>query len=151
MSPSELATQAITDATTQWWKSAVVYQVYPRSFQDSDGDGVGDIRGILDRLDHLERLGIDVIWLSPIYRSPQADNGYDISDYEAIDPVFGTMADFDELLDSAHARGMKILMDLVVNHTSDEHPWFLESRSSRDNPKRDWYWWRDARPGTVPG
>lgn len=151
MSPSELATQDITDATTQWWKSAVVYQVYPRSFQDSDGDGVGDIRGILDRLDHLERLGIDVIWLSPIYRSPQADNGYDISDYEAIDPVFGTMADFDELLDSAHARGMKIVMDLVVNHTSDEHPWFLESRSSRDNPKRDWYWWRDARPGTVPG
>ncbi|WP_291056790.1 alpha-glucosidase [Herbiconiux sp.] len=134
-----------------WWKSAVVYQVYPRSFQDSDGDGLGDLRGIMNRLDHLERLGVDVIWLSPIYRSPQADNGYDISDYEAIDPVFGTMDDFDDLLARAHERGMKIVMDLVVNHTSDEHPWFVESRSSPDNPRRDWYWWRDARPGTTPG
>ncbi|MFB2597407.1 alpha-glucosidase [Herbiconiux sp. P17] len=141
----------LNHSAAPWWKSAVVYQVYPRSFQDSDGDGVGDLRGVIDRLDHLQRLGIDVIWLSPIYRSPQADNGYDISDYEAIDPVFGTMSDFDELLHSAHARGMKILMDLVVNHSSDEHPWFVESRSSRDNPKRDWYWWRDARPGTIPG
>jgi oligo-1,6-glucosidase len=153
MSSSELITEmpATPTALDEWWKSAVVYQVYPRSFQDSDGDGVGDIRGVLSRLDHLERLGVDVIWLSPIYRSPQADNGYDISDYEAIDPVFGTLADFDELLDSAHRRGMKIVMDLVVNHTSDEHPWFVESRSSLTNPKRDWYWWRDARPGMSPG
>ncbi|MGP3535182.1 alpha-glucosidase [Microbacterium sp. RD1] len=134
-----------------WFRSAVVYQVYPRSFQDSDGDGVGDLRGIRSRLDHLEMLGVDVIWLSPVYRSPQADNGYDISDYEDIDPTFGTLADFDELLEDVHARGMKLVMDLVVNHTSDEHPWFVESRSSRDNPKRDWYWWRPARAGTEPG
>ena len=134
-----------------WWKSAVVYQVYPRSFQDSDGDGVGDLRGILNRLDHLERLGVDVVWLSPIYRSPQADNGYDISDYQDIDPTFGTLADFDELLAAMHARGIKLVMDLVVNHTSDEHAWFAESRSSRESPKRDWYWWRPARPGTVGG
>ncbi|MDO9396540.1 MAG: alpha-glucosidase [Herbiconiux sp.] len=134
-----------------WWKSAVVYQVYPRSFQDSDGDGIGDLRGILNRLDHLERLGVDVLWLSPIYRSPQADNGYDISDYQQIDPVFGTLDDFDELLDAVHARGMRLVMDLVVNHTSDEHPWFVESRSSRDNPKRDWYGWRPARDGTRAG
>jgi oligo-1,6-glucosidase len=134
-----------------WWKSAVVYQVYPRSFQDSDGDGIGDLRGILSRLDHLQRLGIDVIWLSPVYRSPHADNGYDISDYEDIDPAFGTLADFDELLAAVHARGMKLVMDLVVNHTSDEHPWFVESRSSVGSPKRDWYWWRPPRPGTVGG
>ncbi|WP_448811316.1 alpha-glucosidase [Agromyces bauzanensis] len=137
--------------TPDWWKSAVVYQVYPRSFQDSDGDGIGDLRGALSRLDHLERLGVDVVWLSPIYRSPHADNGYDISDYQAIDPVFGTLDDFDELLSAMHARGMKLVMDLVVNHTSDEHPWFVESRSSVDNPKRDWYWWRPARPGMTPG
>ncbi|MGD8168556.1 alpha-glucosidase [Herbiconiux sp. P16] len=151
MSSSELIAPAETGTPQGWWKRAVVYQVYPRSFHDSDGDGVGDIRGVLDRLDHLERLGVDVIWLSPIYRSPQADNGYDISDYEAIDPVFGTMDDFDDLLTRAHERGMKIVMDLVVNHTSDEHPWFIESRSSLDNPRRDWYWWRDARPGKTPG
>ena len=141
---------ATTPTSRQWWKSAVVYQVYPRSFQDSDGDGIGDLRGIRHRLDHLERLGVDVIWLSPIYRSPHADNGYDISDYRDIDPVFGTLADFDELLADVHARGMKLVMDLVVNHTSDEHPWFAESRSSRDNPKRDWYWWRPPREG-MPG
>ncbi|WP_344372553.1 alpha-glucosidase [Agromyces tropicus] len=134
-----------------WWKSAVVYQVYPRSFQDSDGDGVGDLRGILQRLDHLERLGVDVVWLSPIYRSPHADNGYDISDYRDIDRVFGTLDDLDDLLAALHARGMKLVMDLVVNHTSDEHAWFLESRSSRENPKRDWYWWRPPREGTHGG
>ncbi len=125
-----------------WWKSAVVYQIYPRSFADSNGDGVGDLPGITSRLDHLALLGVDVLWLSPIYRSPQDDNGYDISDYQDIDPVFGTLADFDELLAAVHSRGMKLVMDLVVNHTSDEHPWFVESRSSPDNPKRDWYWWR---------
>ncbi|MDN4483111.1 alpha-glucosidase [Demequina lignilytica] len=134
-----------------WWKSAVVYQIYPRSFQDSNGDGVGDLQGIRSRLDHLEWLGVDVLWLSPIYASPHADNGYDISDYEAIDPAFGTLEDFDELLADVHARGMKLVMDLVVNHTSDEHPWFIEARSSVDSPKRDWYWWRPPRAGFAAG
>lgn len=152
MSLSEiLVAEDAAGASSEWWKRAVVYQVYPRSFQDSDGDGIGDLRGILQRLDHLERLGIDVIWLSPIYRSPHADNGYDISDYQDIDPAFGTFDDFTDLLDAVHARGMKLVMDLVVNHTSDDHPWFLESRSSLDNPKRDWYWWRPARAGRPPG
>ncbi|MFZ8758330.1 glycoside hydrolase family 13 protein [Microbacterium sp. HMH0099] len=134
-----------------WWKRAVVYQVYPRSFQDSDGDGVGDLRGVLSRLDHLAYLGVDVVWLSPIYRSPHADNGYDISDYRDIDPLFGTLDDLDALVDAAHARGIRIVMDLVVNHTSDEHAWFAESRSGRDSPRRDWYWWSPARSGHEPG
>lgn len=134
-----------------WWTRAVVYQIYPRSFQDSDGDGVGDLRGILSRLDHLEALGVDVVWLSPIYRSPQDDNGYDISDYQDVDPAFGTLADLDELIAALHARGMKLVMDLVVNHTSDEHPWFVESRSSVTSPKRDWYWWRGPRDGMAAG
>jgi len=125
--------------------------VYPRSFADSDGDGVGDLRGVLSHLDYLDRLGVDVVWMSPVYTSPMDDNGYDISDYQDIDPLFGTLADLDELVAELHARGMKLVMDLVVNHTSDEHPWFVESRSSRDNPKRDWYWWRDPRPGHTPG
>jgi len=133
------------------WRRWVVYQVYPRSFADSDGDGIGDLRGVLARLDYLQLLGVDVIWMSPVYRSPMDDNGYDISDYTDIDPLFGTLADAGELVAELHARGMRLVMDLVVNHTSDEHPWFIESRSSRDNPKRDWYWWRDARPGTDPG
>jgi oligo-1,6-glucosidase len=126
-----------------WWKSAVVYQIYPRSFADSDGDGIGDLPGIVSRLDYLSQLGVDVLWLSPVYPSPQDDNGYDITDYQDIDPVFGTLADFDALLAAVHERGMKLVMDLVVNHTSDEHPWFIESRASRGSPKRDWYWWRD--------
>ncbi len=151
MSPSETAVLIADTADQAWWKSAVVYQVYPRSFQDSNADGIGDLRGVLQRLDHLERLGIDVVWLSPIYRSPHADNGYDISDYQDIDPIFGTLADFDELLGALHARGMRLVMDLVVNHTSDEHPWFAESRSGTDSPKRDWYIWRKPRPGTAPG
>ncbi|MVA77313.1 alpha,alpha-phosphotrehalase [Auraticoccus sp. F435] len=134
-----------------WWRSAVVYQIYPRSFADSDGDGVGDLGGVLQRLDHLEHLGVDVVWLSPVYRSPQADNGYDISDYTDIDPLFGTLEQLDELVAGLHARGIRLLMDLVVNHTSDEHPWFVDSRSSRHSPRRDWYVWRDARPGTTPG
>jgi len=133
----------VTAEPAGWWRSAVVYQVYPRSFQDSDGDGIGDLRGILRRLDHLERLGVDVVWLSPVYRSPHADNGYDISDYQDIDPVFGTLDDFDALLAAVHDRGMRLVMDLVVNHTSDEHPWFAESRASRDSATRDWYVWRD--------
>src|SRR5271170_264096 len=133
------------------WRRWVVYQVYPRSFADSDGDGVGDLRGVLAHLDYLDRLGVDVIWMSPVYRSPMDDNGYDISDYQDIDPLFGTLADLDELIAELHARGMRLVMDLVVNHTSDEHPWFIESRSSRDNPKRDWYIWRDPKPdGGVP-
>ncbi len=135
----------------QDWRRWVVYQVYPRSFADSDGDGIGDLRGILSKVDYLRRLGVDVVWLSPIYRSPMDDNGYDISDYYDVDPSFGTLADLDELIAVLHGHGMKLVMDLVVNHTSDEHPWFVESRSGTDNPKRDWYWWRDARPGHTPG
>ncbi len=134
----------------EWWRSAVVYQIYPRSFADSNGDGVGDLGGIIERLDYVKSLGVDVIWLSPIYRSPQADNGYDISDYHDIDPLFGTLAEFDVLLAKVHERGMKLMMDLVVNHTSDEHPWFVDSRSSRVSPKRDWYIWRDAHEGAAP-
>jgi oligo-1,6-glucosidase len=133
-----------------WWKSAVVYQIYPRSFQDSDGDGVGDIRGITSRLDYLAQLGVDVVWLSPVYTSPMDDNGYDISDYEDVDPLFGSLADLDELIAAAHERGIRLVMDLVVNHTSDEHPWFRESRDPGSD-KRDWYWWRPARPGCRPG
>ncbi|SDG81840.1 glycoside hydrolase family 13 protein [Klenkia brasiliensis] len=140
----------MTSPTPPWWTSAVVYQVYPRSFADSDGDGVGDINGIRGKLDHLADLGVDVVWLSPVYRSPQDDNGYDISDYRDVDPVFGTLADLDALVAEAHERGIKVVMDLVVNHTSDEHPWFVESRSSTTNPKRDWYWWRDPRDGAEP-
>jgi oligo-1,6-glucosidase len=134
----------------QWWRTAVVYQVYPRSFADSDGDGVGDLPGITAHLDHLERLGVDVLWLSPVYRSPMDDNGYDISDYQDIDPLFGTLADLDALITGCHAHGIRLVMDLVVNHTSDEHPWFVESRDPT-SPKRDWYWWRPPRPGHEPG
>ena len=138
-------------APAPWWRSAVVYQIYPRSFADSNGDGIGDLAGIRSRLDHLELLGVDVLWLSPVYPSPQDDNGYDISDYQDIDPVFGSLEEFDLLVADLHARGMKLVMDLVVNHTSDEHPWFVESRSSTDNPKRDWYWWRPPRAGAEGG
>ncbi|MFD6438372.1 alpha-glucosidase [Peribacillus sp. NPDC060186] len=133
-----------------WWKEAVVYQVYPRSFMDSDGDGIGDLKGILMKLDYLQELGVDVIWLSPVYQSPNDDNGYDISDYRSIMTEFGTMSDFDRLLKAVHERGMKIMMDLVVNHTSDEHSWFKESRSSKENPKRDYYIWRPGKNGKEP-
>jgi oligo-1,6-glucosidase len=143
--------RAATRRRHEWWTTAVVYQIYPRSFADSDGDGIGDLAGITSRLDHLAELGVDVVWLSPIYPSPQDDAGYDISDYQDIDPTFGSLADFDALLAALHERGMKLMMDLVVNHTSDEHPWFVESRSSRDNPKRDWYWWRPPRSGMTAG
>ncbi len=133
-----------------WWKKSTVYQVYPRSFCDSNGDGIGDLPGILCHLDHIQRLGADVIWLNPIYASPNDDNGYDISDYRAIMPEFGTMADFDALLREAHRRGIRILMDLVVNHTSDEHPWFREARKGKDNPFRDYYIWREGKNGGPP-
>lgn len=134
-----------------WWKEAVAYQVYPRSFNDSNGDGIGDLPGLIEKLDYLENLGIDVIWLSPMYPSPNDDNGYDISDYKGIMSEFGTMNDFDQLLSSIHQRGMKLILDLVVNHTSDEHPWFIESKSSKTNAKRDWYIWVDPKPdGSEP-
>jgi alpha-glucosidase len=131
---------------TKWWQVGVIYQVYPRSFQDTDGDGVGDLWGITARLDYLVGLGVDAVWVSPIYTSPMADFGYDVADYEGVDPLFGTMEDFDALLAAAHAKGLKVILDFVPNHSSDQHPWFLESRSSRTNAKRDWYLWHDAVP-----
>lgn len=135
----------------RWWKESVVYQIYPRSFCDSNGDGIGDLNGITGKLDYLKELGIDVIWLSPVYKSPNDDNGYDISDYQAIMDEFGTMEDFDRMLATAHEKGIKIMMDLVVNHTSDEHKWFIESRKSTDNPYRDYYIWRPAKEdGSLP-
>lgn len=135
---------------SKWWKEAVVYQIYPRSFCDSNGDGIGDLPGIISKLDYLKQLGIDIIWLSPVYRSPNDDNGYDISDYQAIMEEFGNMDDFDRLLREAHERNIRIIMDLVVNHTSDEHAWFVESRKSKDNPYRDFYIWKDPKDGKEP-
>ena len=126
----------------RWWKESIVYQIYPRSFKDSNGDGIGDLNGITEKMDYLKKLGVNVVWLSPVYQSPNDDNGYDISDYRAIMTEFGTMEDFDRMLAAAHEHGIKIVMDLVVNHTSDEHPWFIESRKSKDNPYRDYYIWR---------
>lgn len=134
----------------KWWKEAVAYEIYPRSFKDSNNDGIGDIQGIISKLDYLKDLGVDVIWICPMYKSPNSDNGYDISDYKGIMSEFGSMKDFDELLQSVHAKGMKLIMDLVINHTSDEHKWFIESKSSLDNPKRDWYIWRDGKDGKEP-
>jgi alpha-glucosidase len=133
-----------------WWKKGVVYQIYPRSFQDSNGDGIGDLNGIRERLDYLTWLGVDAVWISPIYPSPMADFGYDVSDYCAVDPLFGTLTDLNALLDEAHQRGIKLILDFVPNHTSDKHPWFRQSRSSRTNIKRDWYIWRDGKPGGDP-
>jgi alpha-glucosidase len=133
-----------------WWKEAVGYQVYPRSFQDSNGDGIGDLQGMINRLDYIKELGIDFIWICPMYKSPKDDNGYDISDYQDILEEFGTMEDFNRLLKEIHKRDMKLIIDLVLNHTSDEHPWFIESRKSKDNPKRDWYIWRDGKKGKEP-
>ena len=143
---------ASNDATQRapWWQTGVIYQIYPRSFQDSNGDGVGDLRGIAQRLPHLIELGVDALWLSPIFTSPMADFGYDIFDYTDIDPLFGTLADFDALIETAHRLGLKVILDLVPNHTSDQHPWFKESRASRQSPKRNWYIWRDPSPGGGP-
>lgn len=141
---------SLAQPTLAWWKTAVVYQVYPRSFQDSNGDGVGDLSGITARLDHLVWLGVDAVWISPVFSSPMADFGYDVSDYCGIDPRFGTLAEFDALVAAAHARGLRVILDYVPNHSSDRHPWFQESRSSRTNPKRDWYIWRDGSPCGGP-
>ncbi len=157
LSSLTLLGQGITNAnhsSTQtseqnWWKNAVFYEIYPRSFQDSNGDGIGDLNGITSRLDYLKSLGVDAIWLTPIYPSPQVDFGYDISDYEAIDPQYGTMADFDHLIAEANKRHIRVLMDMVMNHTSDQHKWFIESRSSRNNPYRDWYMWHDGKGETA--
>ena len=134
----------------KWWHRSVVYQIYPRSFYDSNGDGIGDLRGVIEKLDYLSDLGIDVIWLSPVFRSPNVDNGYDISDYRRIMEEFGTLKDMEELLDKANQKNIKIIMDLVANHTSDEHQWFMESRKSKDNPYRGYYIWRDAVDGKEP-
>ena len=142
--PAKAAQPVSTSGATSdpWWKNAVIYQIYPRSFKDSNGDGIGDLQGIISRLDYLKSLGIDAVWLNPIYASPNDDNGYDISDYRQIMPEFGTMADFDQLLAGLHRRGIRLIMDLVVNHSSDEHEWFRQSRSSRTNPYRNYYhWW----------
>jgi len=133
-----------------WWRRAVIYQLYPRSFADASGDGIGDLKGIRSRLDHLHDLGVDAIWLSPVYRSPMADFGYDVSDHTDIDPVFGTLADLDVLVAEAHRRDLRVLLDWVPNHTSSSHAWFLESRSSRSSAKRDWYVWRDGRGSGPP-
>jgi oligo-1,6-glucosidase len=152
--PLKLSTQSDTTATgaytRKWWKESVVYQIYPRSFHDGNGDGIGDLRGIIQKLDYLKDLGVSVVWLSPVYKSPNDDNGYDISDYQDIMDEFGTLADWDELLAELHRRGIKLVMDLVVNHTSDEHPWFIEARKSKDNPFRDYYIWRPGQDGREP-
>jgi oligo-1,6-glucosidase len=146
-----MGTKAPNEGTDPWWKTAVVYQIYPRSFADSNSDGIGDLEGITTRLDYLATLGVDVLWLSPVYPSPQVDHGYDITDYQDIDPLFGSLEELDRLLRSVHERGMRLILDIVVNHTSDEHPWFTESRSSTTGPRRGWYWWRPSRYGMQPG
>jgi len=133
-----------------WWKRGVIYQMYPRSFQDTNGDGVGDLKGIAERLDYLKWLGVDAIWISPIYPSPMADFGYDVSDYCNIDPLFGSLDEFDRLVEAAHARDIKVILDFVPNHTSSQHPWFLQSSLSRTSPRRDWYIWRDGKPNGLP-
>ena len=138
------------DSNFLWWRDGVIYQIYPRSFADSNGDGIGDLQGIQSKLDYLVELGVDALWLSPIYPSPDVDFGYDVADYTDVDPKYGTLADFDALVEAAHQRGLRIVMDLVLNHSSDQHPWFIQSRSSRDNPYRDWYIWRDPAPGKRP-
>ncbi len=133
-----------------WWKNAVIYQIYPRSFQDSNNDGIGDLKGIISRLDYLENLGIDAIWLSPVCKSPQDDNGYDISDYKDIDLIFGSLEDMDKLIEEAKKHNIGIILDLVINHSSDEHKWFIEAKKSRENPYHDYYVWRDGEEGIPP-
>ena len=138
------------ESGAEWWRKAVVYEVYPRSFADSNGDGIGDLNGITSHLDYLKDLGVDAIWITPFYPSPQVDFGYDISNYHAIDPQYGTLADFDRLLEEAKKRDIRVVLDMVLNHTSDQHPWFLESKSSRDNPKAEWYMWHDGKDHQPP-
>ena len=150
MRKTDCTTDCTADCTTDWWKTSTVYQIYPRSFCDSNGDGIGDLPGITAKLDYLQQLGVDVVWLSPIYASPNDDNGYDISDYRNTMPAFGTLADFDTMLQAMHQRGIKLMMDLVVNHSSDEHAWFQQARSSRSNPFHDYYIWRDPQPDGAP-
>lgn len=140
----------LTDRPTDWWKNAVVYQIYPRSINDSDGDGIGDLNGITEKLAYIDALGVDVVWLSPHFDSPNADNGYDIRDYRKVMLEFSTMDDFDRMLEGLHARGIELVVDLVVNHTSDEHRWFQQARGSRDDPHRDFYIWRDPKPDGSP-
>jgi alpha-glucosidase len=149
-SPQPGAVRAAPRASEPWWKQAVIYQVYPRSFQDSNGDGVGDLAGVIQRLDYLVDLGVDALWLSPFYRSPMADFGYDVRDHVSIDPIFGDMADFRALVRACRERGLKVILDYIPNHTSDQHLWFAESRSNRTNPRRDWFIWRDAAPDGGP-
>ncbi|MGV6804931.1 MAG: alpha-amylase family glycosyl hydrolase [Ruegeria sp.] len=139
-----------TKVPSEWWRGGVIYQIYPRSFQDSNGDGIGDLRGITQRLNYIAGLGVDAIWISPFFKSPMKDFGYDVSDYRAIDPMFGTMEDFQTLLDRAHGLGLRVMIDLVLSHTSDQHPWFVESRANRGNPKSDWFVWADAKPDGTP-
>ena len=133
-----------------WWRGAVIYQIYPRSYQDSNGDGIGDLLGIVGRLPYIASLGVDAIWISPFFTSPMKDFGYDVSDYFDVDPMFGTLADFDAVIETAHTLGLKVMIDLVLSHTSDEHPWFKTSRASRENPRADWYVWADAKPDGTP-
>ncbi|HET9698702.1 MAG TPA: alpha-amylase family glycosyl hydrolase, partial [Terriglobales bacterium] len=147
---SQTQSQTSSPTKDEWWKHAIIYEIYPRSFQDTNGDGMGDLNGITQRLGYLKDLGIDAIWITPFYPSPQIDYGYDISDYTAIDPDYGTMADFERLVREAKKRNIRVLMDFVINHTSDQISWFKESRSSKTNPKRDWYIWRDGKNGGPP-
>ena len=137
-------------SNSEWWRGGVIYQIYPRSFADSNGDGIGDLPGITGKLDYIAKLGVDGIWLSPFFQSPMKDFGYDISDYRAVDPMFGTLQDFDRLVHRAHELGLKVMVDQVLSHTSDQHAWFKESRSGRDNPRSDWYIWADAKPDGSP-
>ncbi|NIY98848.1 alpha-glucosidase, partial [Salipiger sp. HF18] len=147
----DMSSATLLKKDPDWWRGAVIYQIYPRSFQDSNGDGVGDLLGIAKRLPHIASLGVDAVWISPFFRSPMADFGYDVSDYCDVDPMFGTLSDFDVVIDTAHKLGLKVLMDLVMSHSSIEHPWFKESRSSKDNPRANWYVWADAQlDGTPP-
>jgi len=137
-------------ADPQWWRGAVIYQIYPRSYQDSNGDGIGDLRGITERLPYIASLGVDAIWISPFFKSPMKDFGYDVSDYCDVDPMFGTLSDFDAVIDTAHALGVRVMIDLVLSHTSDQHPWFEQSRKNHENDKADWYVWADPKPDGTP-
>jgi alpha-glucosidase len=145
-----VASQSISTPDKDWWRGAVIYQIYPRSYQDSNGDGIGDLKGITARLPHVASLGVDAIWISPFFTSPMRDFGYDVSDYENVDSIFGTLVDFDTMIAEAHRLGIRVMIDLVISHSSDQHPWFVQSRSSKTNAKADWYVWADAKPDGTP-